>query len=221
MVRVPLRVVCHAILRVDLVPAHVQRLRRDLEQRCEERGARLLDFVVDFGTAKESSDDYPALSYLRDGRADVLLLVRVPVPVPVFDARQSGDRLESLAMPEGRAVAWLTIPELRRLGLLPPAGGVAGMAQQRALQLRSMRFPMATIARWLDSEGYAPPDGGREHWRGTDVARLLRQAGASSLPQTHGTWSCPPTGILSAGTGRPMVSPSLARPFVTPPKLRT
>ena len=147
-----------------------------MEQRCEERGARLLDFVVDFGALKGSADEYRALSYLRNGGADVLLVVRVPV----FDSRQSGDLLESLAMPEGQAVAWLTVPELRRLGLLPPAVGVPGMAYQRAMQLRGMRFPYATIARWLDTEGYAPPDSRREHWSGADVAKLLRQAGGSS-----------------------------------------
>ena len=91
-----------------------------MELRCEERGARLLDFVVDFGAVKGSVDKYPALSYLRNGRADVLLVVRVPV----FDSRQSGDLLESLAMPEGQAVAWLTVPALRRLSLLPPTVGV-------------------------------------------------------------------------------------------------
>jgi hypothetical protein len=174
--RVPLRVVCHAILRVDLVPVHVQRLRRDMERRCEERGARLLDFAVDFGALKGSVDEYPALSYLRNGRADVLLVVRVPV----FDSRQSGDLLESLAMPEGQAVAWLTMPELQRLGLLPTAVSVPGMALQRAKELRGKRFPFAAIARWLDTEGYAPPDDRREHWSGADVAKLLRQAGGSS-----------------------------------------
>jgi hypothetical protein len=147
-----------------------------MEQRCEERGARLLDFAVDFGALKGSVDEYPALSYLRNGRADVLLVVRVPV----FDSRSSGDRLESLAMPEGQAVAWLTVPELRRLGLLPSAVSVPGMALQRAEELRGKRFPFAAIARWLDTEGYSPPDSRREHWSGADVAKLLREAGGCS-----------------------------------------
>lgn len=176
MARVPLRVVCHAILRVDLVPVHVQRLRRDMELRCEERGARLLDFVVDFGAIKGSVDEYPALSFLRNGRADVLLVVRVPV----FDSRSSGDLLESLAMPEGQAVAWLTVPELRRLGLLPTAVSVPGMALQRAEELRGKRFPFAAIARWLDSEGYAPPSEARGHWTSAEVVALLRPADAAS-----------------------------------------
>ena len=85
----------------------------------------------------------------------MLLVVRVPV----FDSRQ---------------------PELRRLGLLPPAVGVPGMAHQLAMQLRGMRFPYAAIARWLDTEGYAPPDSRREHWSGADVAKLLRQVVGSS-----------------------------------------
>lgn len=147
-----------------------------MELRCEERGARLLDFVVDFGALKGSADEYPALSYLRNGRADVLLVVRVPV----FDSRPTGDLLESLAMPEGQAVAWVTVPELRRLGLLPTAVSVPGMALQRAKELRGKRFPFAAIARWLDSEGYAPLDSRREHWSGADVAKLLRQAEGSS-----------------------------------------
>ncbi|MBL9003690.1 MAG: hypothetical protein JNJ46_05550 [Myxococcales bacterium] len=191
MVRVPLRVVCHAILRVDLVPAHVQRLRWDMEQRCEERGARLLDFVVDFGAAKRRADDYPSLSYLRNGRADVLLVVRVPV----FDSRQSGDLLESLAMPDGQAVAWLTVPQLRRLGLLPPAVDVPGLALQRATELRGKRFPFAAIARWLDTEGYAPDNGSREHWTGADVAKLLRRAEVSMRTSTLDGGSCESAGL--------------------------
>ena len=192
MARVPLRVVCHAILRVDLVPAHVQRLRRDMEQRCEERGARLLDFVVDFGAAKRHADDYPSLLYLRNGRADVLLVVRVPV----FDSRQSGDLLESLAMPDGQAVAWLTVPQLRRLGLLPHAVDVPGLALQRATELRGKRFPFAAIARWLDTEGYAPDNGSREHWTGADVAKLLRQEEHCEDEQNDSLTSAEPAGLV-------------------------
>ncbi len=143
-----------------------------MEQRCAERGARLLDFVVDLGAVPGSADEYPALSYLRKGQADVLLVIRVPV----FGSQPSGDRLEALAMPAGRAVAWLTAPALRRLGLLPAAVRAPGMARQRAEELRDKCFPFAAIARWLDSEGYAAPDSRREHWRGTDVAKLLRPA---------------------------------------------
>lgn len=111
-----------------------------------------------------------------NGQADVLLVVMVPV----FDSRPSGDLLESLAMPEGQSVAWVTVPELRRLGLLPTAVSVPGMARQRAEELRGKSFPFAAIARWLDSEGYAPLDSRREHWSGADGAKLLRQAESSS-----------------------------------------
>ena len=89
--RVPIRVVCHAILRVDVVPAHVQQLRREMEQMCVAKGARLLDFVVDLGSAKDAAAEYPALTYLRNGVADVLLVVRVPM----FDGVPSVDLLES------------------------------------------------------------------------------------------------------------------------------
>lgn len=96
--------------------------------RCKERGARLLDFVVDFGAAKGIIDEILARSYLCNGRASVLLVVRVPV----FGARSSGDLLESLAMPKGQAVGWLTVPEFHRLSLLlPPAVGVPGMSHER------------------------------------------------------------------------------------------
>lgn len=161
-----------------------------MEQRCIERGARLLDFVVDFGAAKRESDDYPSLAYLRNGRADVLLVVRVPV----VDSRQSGDLLESLAMPDGKAVAWVTVPQLRRLGLLPPAVDVPCLALQRATELRSKRFPFAAIARWLDTEGYAPDNGKREHWTGADVAKLLRQTGHGGDEQNDS-----PSGVEAAG----------------------
>ena len=153
----------------------------------------MLDFVVDFGAAKRQADDYPSLSYLRNGRADVLLVVRVPV----FDSRQSGDLLESLAMPDGQAVAWLTVPQLRRLGLLPPAVDVPGLALQRATELRGKRFPFAAIARWLDTEGYAPDNGSREHWTGAEVAKLLRQGGHCEDEQSDSLTSAEPAGLVS------------------------
>lgn len=151
-----------------------------------------LDFVVDFGAVKGSGDEYPALSYLRNGRADVLLVVRVPV----FDSRQSGDLLESLAKPEGQAVACLTVPDLRRLGLLPPAVGVPGMALQRAAELRGKRFPFAAIARWLDTEGYAPPSEVRGHWSRAEVVALLRSVEAVSERSKIGEASDGAAGML-------------------------
>jgi hypothetical protein len=121
----------------------------------------------------------------------VLLVVRVPV----FDSRPSGDLLESLAMPDGQAVAWLTVPQLRRLGLLPPAVDVPGLALQRATELRGKRFPFAAIARWLDTEGYAPDNGSREHWTGADVAKLLRRAEVSMRTSTLDGGSCESAGL--------------------------
>ena len=83
-------------------------------------------------------------------------------------------------MPEGQAVAWVTVPELRRLGLLPTAVSVPGMALQRAKELRGKRFPFAAIARWLDSEGLCPARQQARALGGADVAKLLRQAEGSS-----------------------------------------
>mgnify|MGYP000087111282 CR=1 FL=1 len=154
--RVPIRVVCHAILRVDVVPAHVQQLRREMEQLCTAKGARLLDFVVGFGGAKEEAD-YPALTYARNGVADVLLVVRAPI----FDGGPSVDLLEAALLPDERPIAWGTVPTLRRLGLLPAAVGLPSFARQRATELRGRGFPLDAIARWLDTEGYAAPAGAR------------------------------------------------------------
>lgn len=53
MARIPIRVVCHAILRIDLVPAHVQRLQREVEHLCDGKGASLIEFIVDLGAAKD------------------------------------------------------------------------------------------------------------------------------------------------------------------------
>lgn len=172
--RVPIRVVCHAILRVDVVPAHVQQLRREMEQMCVAKGARLLDFVVDLGSAKDAAAEYPALAYLRNGVADVLLVVRVPI----FDGVPSVDLLESTLLPDDRPIAWVTVPTLRRLGLLPAAVGLPSFARQRATELRGRGFPLDAIARWLDTEGYAAPAGAQpgpgDGWTRADVARLLR-----------------------------------------------
>jgi len=176
MVRVPLRVVCHAIWRVDVVPADVVRLRGDVERRCAERAARLVDFVVDFGGVKRRAEEYPVLAYLRSGRADVLLVVRVPAPGRRGDWRRSEDLLESRVLPEGGAVAWATVPELRQLGLLPQAVGGASPARRRAASLRGKQFSYAAIARWLDSEGYTAPRRGRVYWTSADVVNLLRSA---------------------------------------------
>lgn len=164
--------VCHAILRVDLVPADVVRLRGDVERRCAERAARLVDFVVDFGGGKRRAEEYPALAALRSGRADALLVVRVPGRCG--DSRSSEDLLEARILPAGGTVAWATVPELRGLGLLPPPLGGTSLARQRAASLRDERFPYAAIARWLDSEGYAAPRKGRAHWTTADVVTLLR-----------------------------------------------
>ena len=171
MARIPIRVVCHAILRIDLVPAHVQRLQREVEHLCDGKGARLVEFVVDLGAAKRHAPEYPALSYLRNGVADVLLAVRVPV----FDSRESADVLESAVLRNSQPIAWATVPALRRLGLLPAAVGLPSFARRRAAALRERRFPLDVIARWLDTEGYAAPAHAGDGWTRADVAKLFRQ----------------------------------------------
>ena len=149
---------------------HLHRLPPFFDCLLNVGGARLIEFVVDLGAAKESADEYPALAYLRNGLADVLLAVRVPI----FDSAQSGDLLESSVLPNHQALAWVTVPTLRRLGLLPDAVGLPSFARQRAAELRGRRFTLEAVARWLDTEGYAAPAGG-EGWTRADVAKLLRQ----------------------------------------------
>lgn len=78
MSRLPVRIVCHAILRIDLVPAQVRELEATIRRRCWDSDAQLVDFCVDLGTPKRRSEDYPALSSFRAGKADVLLIVCVP-----------------------------------------------------------------------------------------------------------------------------------------------
>ena len=83
MPRFPVRIVCHAILRIDLVPAHVRELESTIRQRCQDSDAQLVDFCVDLGTPKRRPEDYPALSYFRAGKADALLIVCVPSDEPL------------------------------------------------------------------------------------------------------------------------------------------
>lgn len=82
-------------------PAAVQRLQRDVERLCGEKGAQLIDFVVDQGIPKDHATEYPALAYLRNGLADVLLVVRAPVfdAADLVDVEDSADMLESYLLP--------------------------------------------------------------------------------------------------------------------------
>ncbi len=75
----PLRVVCHAVLRIDLVPASVQRLRRDVESLCAQKGAQLIDVLVDAVESKEPRDRLSDAGASANGLADVLLVVRTLV----------------------------------------------------------------------------------------------------------------------------------------------
>lgn len=179
MSRVPLRVVCHAIIRIDFVPSHLQKLEMDIRRRCAERGAQLAQFVVDFGTPKQAPYEYPALEYLRGGSADALLILRVPL---LSDWR-TDDLLASTALADGQPMRWLTVPELRSLALLPGAIGPRSFARLRAVALRERKFPMDVIARWLDSEGYGAPINQAGHWTRRDVMRLLREENSADDPQ--------------------------------------
>jgi hypothetical protein len=183
MARVPVRVVCHAILRIDVVPERVQRLREDVARRCREGDARLVELVVDLGLPKTQPHEYPALNYLRTGAADALFVVSVPL-----GHRPDGDLLASKLLADRRSFAWIGVPALRALNLLPPAVGPRSLARGRALTLRERGFPLDAIARWLDSEGYVAPEPALGEWTRSDVNKLLREARALAK-QTSATSS--------------------------------
>jgi len=168
--RIPLRVVCHAIFRSEVVPQHVRQLHRQVATTCVEQGSQLVGFYCDFGLRKAHPFDYPALLHLRGGRADALLLVRTPL----LDTSPSPDLLETLCLPPGQPMSWFSVPELRSLGLLPRAVRLTSFARLRAAELASRGFPPHAIARWLDSEGFAPPRARHQRWTTHDIAALLR-----------------------------------------------
>ena len=163
-----------AILRTDVVPERVRRLREDVAMRCREGDARLVEFAVDLGVPKTEPHEYPALNYLRTGAADALFVVSVPV----IGHRRDGDLLTSRLLADRSSFAWVTVPAMRALELLPPAVGPRSVARGRALTLRERGFPLDAIARWLDSEGYLAPDPALGEWTRTDVAKLLQEARA-------------------------------------------
>ena len=169
--RIPLRVVCHAVFRGEVVPRQVRDLHRQVATTCIEQNAQLVGFYCDFGLPKAHLLDYPALLHLRGGSADALLIVRVPL----LDDSPPQDLLESICLPAGQPMSWLAVPELRVLGLLPKPVRVTSFARLRAAELASRGFPPHAIARWLDSEGFAPPRSGRLRWTTHDIATLLRR----------------------------------------------
>ncbi len=147
----------------------------------------MIDFVVDLGIPKDHATEYPALAYLRNGLADVLLVVRAPVfdAADLVDVEDSADLLESYLLPASQPIAWVTVPALRRLGLLPAAVGLPSFARQRAAELRARRFPLDVIARWLDTEGHAAPTRARDHWTRADVATLLEEEQEEASEAAH------------------------------------
>lgn len=89
-----MRLVCHAILRIDLVPAQVRELQSTIRRRCQGSDAQLVDFCIDLGTPKRRPEDYPALECFRAGKADALLIVCVPSDEPLL----RGDLLTSRSL---------------------------------------------------------------------------------------------------------------------------
>lgn len=117
----------------------------------------------------------------------MLLVVRTPVfdAADLVDAEDSADLLESYLLPASQPIAWVTVPALRRLGLLPAAVGLPSFARQRAAELRARRFPLDVIARWLDTEGYAAPTRARDHWTRADVVTLLEEGQDEASEAAH------------------------------------
>ena len=138
MSRPPVRVVCHAILRLDLVPARVRELEATIRRRCQESDGQPIDFWLDLGKPKRRPEDYPAPSYFRAGKADALLIVCMPSDEPL----PRGDLLTSRAL-SGFPAGWLAVPKLREVGRLPQAIDLRSVARQRAAALCERRFPCA------------------------------------------------------------------------------
>ena len=164
--------VCHAILRIDLVAAQVREIEATIRRRCQDSDAQLVDSCVDLGTRKRQPEHYPALNYFRAGKADALLIVCVPSDEPL----PRGDLLMTSRALSGFPAGWLAVPRLREVGLLPRAIGARSIARPRTVTLRERRFPCDVIARWLDAGDYARPITAPGHWTRGDVLKLLREA---------------------------------------------
>ena len=110
MSRFPVRMVCHAILRIDLVPAQVRELEATIRRRCRDSDAQLVGFCADLGTPKRRPEECPALSNFRAGKADAQLIVCVPSD----ELPPRGDLRTSLAL-SGLPGAWRATSSLRKL----------------------------------------------------------------------------------------------------------
>jgi hypothetical protein len=75
----PLRLVVHAIVRIEIYPALIQRLKAQIAALCAKQGMVMTDFFIDIGVPKRRPEDYPVLDVLRRGEADVLLVSRTPM----------------------------------------------------------------------------------------------------------------------------------------------
>src|SRR5689334_22138815 len=113
----PLRLVVHAIIRIEIFPALVKRLKDQIAALCDQQGMVLADFFIDIGVPKRRPEDYPALDVLRRGQADVLLVSRTPL----FSKGKRRDLLERLCLPVDQPIALVPVARLRELELLPPA----------------------------------------------------------------------------------------------------
>lgn len=111
----PLRLVVHAIIRIEIFPALIKRLKDQIAGLCAKQGMVMTEFFIDVGVPKRRPEDYPALDVLRRGQADILLVSRTPL----FSKGQRRDLLERLCLPDDTPIALLPVTRLRELGLLP------------------------------------------------------------------------------------------------------
>jgi hypothetical protein len=114
----PLRVVVHAVIRIEILPTLIRDLKAQLGRTFAKQGLVFVDFCVDLGVPKQRPEEYPALELLRRGEADALIVSRTPM----FGKTDRRDLLQRLCMPDDVPIALLGVEELRELGLLPPPG---------------------------------------------------------------------------------------------------
>lgn len=156
--------------------------------------------MVDLGIPKDHATEYPALAYLRNGLADVLLVVRAPVfdAADLVDVEDSADLLESYLLPASQPIAWVTVPALRRLGLLPadvrlPALRVSGQQS----------YTRATLPAGRDSAvaGYRGACSADESARPLDAGRRGDTAGRGTGRGERSGAECAVGGLRCGGRG--------------------
>ena len=111
----PLRVVVHAIIKIEITPSLIRNLKAQLARVFASKGMIFADFCIDLGVPKQSPEEYPALELLRRGEADALIVSRTPM----FEQVDRRDLLQRLCLPDDMPIALLGTEHLRELGLLP------------------------------------------------------------------------------------------------------